>query len=111
MVAQLRRPNKAKMPKPRNRDLGTPVNQSWFDSLGLLLGLCFGLGLASLRGILLFHLLGDLFALLGAGRLALLALGVEFLVRAQQLDIRHLRGIALANVAARDARVSPLRSP
>ena len=57
---------------------------------------------------LLFHLLGELFALLGAGFGALLSLLVELLLGAEELDVGHLGCVTLAGSGARDAEVAAI---
>src|ERR1700746_1172653 len=66
----------------------------------------FGVGIAGFAFAALFQLLGEFFALLGAGFGALLSLLVELLLGAEQLDVGHLRGVALAGSEAGDAKVA-----
>ena len=56
----------------------------------------FGVGVAGFAGALLFHLLGELFALLGASFGALLSLLVELVLGSEELDVGHLGGVTLA---------------
>jgi hypothetical protein len=62
-----------------------------------------GLGGSFAAGVLLLKLLGHLFPLLGARFFAFLPLRVQFLLRADQLDVRHFGRIALPSSAACNA--------
>src|SRR5271170_3845054 len=68
----------------------------------------FGVWIAGFAFAALFHLLGELFALLGAGFCALLGLLVELVLGSEELDEGHLGGVTLAGSQAGDAKVAAI---
>ncbi len=71
-------------------------------------GLRFCVGVGGFAGVLLFELLGDLFALLGAEFFALGSLLAELVLGTEEFDVGHLGGVAFADAGARDAEVATL---
>src|SRR3981189_3090786 len=69
-------------------------------------GLGFGVGFAGFAFAALFHLLGEFFALLGAGFGALLGLLVELMLSTKKFDVGHLGCVTLAGSDAGGAAIA-----
>jgi len=69
-------------------------------------GLWLGVGVGGFAGVLLFELLGHLFALLGAGFFALRGFFAELVLGAEEFDVSHLGCVTLAYAGAGDAEVA-----